>query len=627
MADYQTRYILEGDTDSLVEAVKAAAKAVEKLGDTAKATDKQLQAVGLGSKKTANALGDLRTRLQKAVEKTKEMKKGTQGLNKELKEQDKRAAALAVALGPVAGALAAVATIAAASAAAVGVFGAALIGSVLAADELNDELDRFRDHEGFEPIAPGALAAIEMVNTSLKALGVIADRLVVALGTELAPALADAAFVMVKLGLVGLDTFQTFTEGKDLLVELGVFLQTSFVRALAAPLFQLVELYDGIGQVAEALGAEGLGNALRGGKRELDRLTDAIARPVAEGVLGATTDAIETLGKATGDYDKRARDLLGSLRELDDENEENKKSVEDSAKGWGDLISQIEKGAAALDKIAEANRFGLTAEDKLRDAYDKKIEKLGEIEAQTRKNLALIDEEIAKAKENKLSTEDLTEARSEGALSLMQIDKQRLASLEALSHGLEKLDDTQKDHLGTVGTVAKAYEDAFGAAIDFVMSQTEVMTNAQREGLLVLYRLQQAAAITSIIIDTAQAIMKAQTLGPIAGTAAGLAIGAMGAAQLAVVTATPPPFHVGGIIPDGAGLASVLPGESVLTREATAKLGTEGVRDLNSGMGSPTIVVEQVYKHKIFDSFVQDNINKGGPLASAIRGTSRVGRA
>ena len=108
---------------------------------------------------------------------------------------------------------------------------------------------------------------------------------------------------------------------------------------------------------------------------------------------------------------------------------------------------------------------------------------------------------------------------------------------------------------------------------------------------------------------------------------AGTAIAATGAVQTAIVASAPPPFHTGGIIPSEQTLASVLPGESVLTREATASLGAEGVRDLNSGRAAPpTIIIEQVYKHKIFDSFVQDNISKGGPLDAAIRGGTRVGR-
>ena len=71
--------------------------------------------------------------------------------------------------------------------------------------------------------------------------------------------------------------------------------------------------------------------------------------------------------------------------------------------------------------------------------------------------------------------------------------------------------------------------------------------------------------------------------------------------------------------------ARALPGESVLNREATAGLGAEGVSALNSGVSKGNISISMVYKHRIFDNFVQDNISKGGPLRDAIRSGRRVG--
>lgn len=71
---------------------------------------------------------------------------------------------------------------------------------------------------------------------------------------------------------------------------------------------------------------------------------------------------------------------------------------------------------------------------------------------------------------------------------------------------------------------------------------------------------------------------------------------------------------------------NALPGEAVLNREATAGLGAEGVSALNSGTaGGGAIAVSMIYKHRIFDNFVQDNISKGGPLRDAIKGGQRVG--
>ncbi len=114
------------------------------------------------------------------------------------------------------------------------------------------------------------------------------------------------------------------------------------------------------------------------------------------------------------------------------------------------------------------------------------------------------------------------------------------------------------------------------------------------------------------------------------GIAASAGVIAIGAAQVAAVASQKPPFHIGGIIPAAPGkqgvMINALPGESVLNREATAGLGAEGVSALNSGSGmGGGVTIEMVYKHRIFDNFVSDNISKGGPLRNAIKSGRRVG--
>jgi hypothetical protein len=76
---------------------------------------------------------------------------------------------------------------------------------------------------------------------------------------------------------------------------------------------------------------------------------------------------------------------------------------------------------------------------------------------------------------------------------------------------------------------------------------------------------EKAAGIFSIIINTATAIMKAVAqLGPIAGAIAGVAMGILGAAQIAVVASKPLPMAKGGLVKGGRGgvLAEVGEAES-----------------------------------------------------------------
>ena len=56
---------------------------------------------------------------------------------------------------------------------------------------------------------------------------------------------------------------------------------------------------------------------------------------------------------------------------------------------------------------------------------------------------------------------------------------------------------------------------------------------------------------------------------------------------------------------------NVLPGESVLNRSATERLGEDGVNALNSGRGmGQEIIVVPAYRH--FDRFIKDEYRKGG---------------
>ena len=156
---------------------------------------------------------------------------------------------------------------------------------------------------------------------------------------------------------------------------------------------------------------------------------------------------------------------------------------------------------------------------------------------------------------------------------------------------------------------------------------SELSADAQGKWSIRLFRLSQAAALGEIAMNTAEAATKATAQLGIFAPPAIAAIVALGAAQAAVVASeTPPSFHAG-MAPDERN-ARLLQGEGVLSRQGVASAGgAQAVRDLNSGQGSSgQIVVQNVYRHRVFDSFVQDNLNRAGPLRSALkRGSGRVG--
>lgn len=745
MADGKTVYTFEGNADDLLSAISQLEKALGVLAAQAKKTDQAVDGVAESGKKVKKGLDPAGAAMKKVGGLLKKFDAGIHGTIGKL-------GGLSSSLGGVVGSLAAVSGPAAlavaalgAVALAVGAVGVGMIQAVFAADELNKELKKFEGQEGFEPIDKDALKSIETVNNSLGALTAVFQRLVVEVGANVAPVIEELSVTLVKFGLMGLDAFKKFAEGKNLLFEFANFLVKTFLKALIAPIDGIMNLIWAMGKLATAVGATGLGESLTSAYDAYDNFVGGISRSITGGVFGALGSGLKAVGGATSDYDQRARDLIKTVGITDEAIKKHASAIKGLLAVLKKLVASVEQAEVSLERIRKANLAALSPLAKARGEYFETRTELDKLEKSTRKQITALTEQIENAERLGLSEEalnDAVNARFAALDNLVTIEDQRLETLEKfnreavsaaenereLSHainmsvrGREKYADAlavQLDNLAELAEKEKeqngeseryvellneisekqevlnaateeqlelegianekrgewleerferqqeiwkaeeeaeaalhekrmgylenaasainAYSDMFGAVMDFMLTQNEELTEGQKRSLMTLYRLQQASAVASIIVDTATAIVKALAqLGPIAGGAAGAAIAVTGAVQIGAVLAAPPPFHTGGtvydtggVIPGSGVMINALPGESVLSREATARLGEKGVNDLNSGMGGKSpIVVEMVYKHKIFDTFVSDNINKGGPLDSAITGNRRVGRS
>lgn len=248
-------------------------------------------------------------------------------------------------------------------------------------------------------------------------------------------------------------------------------------------------------------------------------------------------------------------------------------------------------------------------------------------EDENKKEQTELEKTIGLVNQYRLSMDHATE--SSRALSAV------FGEIGSVVNTLIQLDDpfeSMQGSLEALGTIAGGFANVLGGIIDEQMRNSDELTDKQKKNLKTLFAIQKAAAVASIIMSTASAIMKAlDVLGPIAGGVAAGVIGGLGATQAAIVAAEKPPsFHTGGIIPAPPGdqgvMMNALPGEAVLNRDATQTLGAEGVDALNSGQGAGgAISISMVYKHRIFDTFVEQNISKGGPLRDAIKDGRRVG--
>lgn len=145
------------------------------------------------------------------------------------------------------------------------------------------------------------------------------------------------------------------------------------------------------------------------------------------------------------------------------------------------------------------------------------------------------------------------------------------------------------------------------------------------------FLIDKAAKMASAAAATALAVVQALAAGvpPYNYIAAG-AVGAAGLVQQGVIASQQPSFHSGGLIgnmaPDEQ-QATVRRGEAVLSPAGRRAMGDDAIRAANAGTGgSQTIVVQQVYRHRVFDSFVQDNLRTRGPLSRALGAGARAGQ-
>lgn len=169
-------------------------------------------------------------------------------------------------------------------------------------------------------------------------------------------------------------------------------------------------------------------------------------------------------------------------------------------------------------------------------------------------------------------------------------------------------------------------KNATKAEKDLADKRLAITRNAARKAFLV----DKLAKMASAAAATALAVVQALSSGPppFNFIAAG-AVGAAGLIQQGVIMSQQPSFHAGGFVggaPDEQ-QATVRRGEAVLNPAGRRAMGDDAIRAANGGMGGgQTIVVQQVYRHRVFDSFVRDNLRTRGPLSQALGAGSRAGQ-
>ena len=351
---------------------------------------------------------------------------------------------------------------------------------------------------------------------------------------------------------------------------------------------------------------ERLGSRLDKNKDVIDGINRRTANLAAKYLEAA--DANEKRGKAsknTAKKDKEAAaavDLYAAALAREDAI-----MADLAAKEQARIAAQIE-----LNKLIKStNEDQASGVDKILDKQQERLEQLKTL-ATASEDLAGIEEAAAAARDR--AERDLIALRDESHQKLLEQQAEQTADIAAQ---LSDQRSTYQEHTAAF----------FANSAEAFATFSELTAETQGAASIRLFRLSQAAAVGEIAMNTAEAITKATAQLGVFAPPAVAAIAALGTAQAAAVASESPPSFHAGMAPDERN-ARLLQGEGVLSRQGVAAAGgAQAVRELNNGnAGSGQIVVQNVYRHRVFDSFVQDNLNRAGPLRAALkRGSGRVG--
>lgn len=431
---------------------------------------------------------------------------------------------------------------------AAGLAAAGAVAGVYAAVRSGDELARTLGEikglgkiDGFA-IDPAALKSLDAANASLDALNVIAQRLVVELGAEFAPAVEGAALFLVKLGLAGLDAFQAIAEGEGIMRSLARFAIGELVEALTWPTNKLVEMVDTFSDLARAMGQSKIADQLDKVGENWENTKAFLTDQYVTLAMGAASVTTSKLSDWTANYDERARALVGTLERHNAAQRGGGKAAAEAAKRTEEYLATLEK----IEKITTASTVAqLSAEDKLRAAATQRLAEVSALQAQAASAAAgdadriLAVEEASAAARLAIESElqaSIGELRDQEAQNAAE-RAERIAAAEAAAAEKLRADlySTAQTFLGGVESLLASTSDAMGESAEkgakraFIAAQAVAAIQATMSALKA--GAEAAAAVAGIPI-----------VGPALALPAGIAtFAALEGAFVAKIAAQEPP--------------------------------------------------------------------------------------
>jgi len=541
-----------------------------------------------------------------------------------------------------------------------GTRGGAIVGALGAS---SDSLDRWSQtaHEAGLVIDDELIAGSAAMDASLASLDISVRSLTNSLGREAMPAVASVVEVLADVVLAGRDAFLIFDAITDRLkrmsphwwaVQGAIAVFGDEEEDAAASTVQLTGELDRLEDSVVDLGA-----AMAGLRTAEDFL--AIQNELMLSATGASTAQIR-LARTYDEIDEKTTAYIATLRE------EGPLSAEREARLWA-TAEAAKAAAAAAAKATTSTRTqagaGKELASALRDIAAVQASASSDVEVDAvAARMAEIDAVDALAASHSDSAEvqaaaaaakiAIVERGERDSDAVLDAELERIAILsEARDVAMAKLEASVVDAQALSERVMRAAHDAQTELITSMAETASSLAGGLASGIsdlagalaesgqlgakaaLRAYRVSQAAALTSIAIDTSSAAIKALAqLGPIAGAIAAAAVTATGIGAAIKVANTPPPaFYSGGYLtPDSAVVhnGEVIAGSGAVQTAASVRRGDPAdLRARNSGRRSPeAIQINMSFGGRVLDhALVEDSKRPGSALRTTI-GTGILGQ-
>jgi len=375
----------------------------------------------------------------------------------------------------------------------------------------------------------------------------------------------------------------------DGLVMAGTFTSEVFTRSIEAAVNRTILFVEAVKSLGPVL-SKAFSGDLRGAYQEMQK-ADAALRDLREtldlGLIPVVDDLGPILVKAAVAADKMRQRMNGVHDATRDagtaaqKSGQHIKSLNDEMSDFLDTFEFEEGSTAVLSPLGEDPEATIAHIDEATSAADRYLTTLRQAQ------------------------------QAEGLVS-----ESDLADLQAYTLGFTAV-------TGVVGDLAGAFVDA--------ALQSDNLSERQKKAALTAFRVQQAAALATAIVNTALGVT--QALGssppPVNFINAGLVTAAGGVAIAEIATQKPPSFASGGLMPSTGGPAILHPGEGVLSAGAVDSIGGVSALDaLNSrsAMGGQTVVVSWKHLRQSFAYEARDGAQRPGPLRNLRRDGRRAGQ-